>query len=48
MKVIGSRPEAIILFIHEIFEGLMSESFRGVKYEYQIPCSDCMKTVSIS
>ncbi|KAH3812974.1 hypothetical protein DPMN_141417, partial [Dreissena polymorpha] len=43
LRVQGPRPENIIFLVHEVFEGLISESFRGVTYDYQIPCPDCLK-----
>ena len=39
------RPENVLLLIHEVFEALISEFFQGVKYEYQIPCTDCLRMV---
>ncbi|XP_064626432.1 uncharacterized protein LOC135487048 [Lineus longissimus] len=39
----GTRPENMILLVHEVFEGLILEFFRGVKYEYLMPCPDCLK-----
>ena len=45
MKAFGARPENILLFIHEVFEGLISASYTGVQYDYQIPCMECVKTV---
>ncbi|KAH3812865.1 hypothetical protein DPMN_141308 [Dreissena polymorpha] len=45
LRVQGPRPENIIFLVHEVFEGLISESFRGVTYDYQIPCPDCLKIV---
>lgn len=46
VKAFGQRPENIILLVHEVFEALISEFFRGVKYEYQVPCTDCLRMVS--
>ncbi|ELU16141.1 hypothetical protein CAPTEDRAFT_214304 [Capitella teleta] len=42
VEAIGPRPENIILLVHEVFESLISESFSGVKYEYLLPCLDCL------
>ena len=47
MKVFGQRPENILLMVHEVFEALIDEFFQGVKYEYLLPCSDCLKVVSV-
>ena len=46
VKVQGPRPENIVFVVHEVFEGLISESFHGVTYDYQVPCPDCTKVVS--
>ena len=46
VKVNGQRPENILLLVHEVFEDLISEFFRGTHYEYQLPCSDCVQLVS--
>ena len=48
MRVVGARPENIVLLIHEVFEGLIADFFQGVKYEYQLPCIDCIRSVSTS
>jgi len=42
----GPRPENILFLVHEVYEGLIYESFRGIRYDYQIPCPDCIKVVS--
>ncbi|KAL5004316.1 hypothetical protein ScPMuIL_017772 [Solemya velum] len=41
----GPRPENILFLIHEVFEGLIVESFQGVTYDLLIPCPDCIKQV---
>ncbi|XP_077989757.1 uncharacterized protein LOC144444214 [Glandiceps talaboti] len=38
----GPRPENIIFLVHEVFEGLITESFHGVTYDYLVPCPDCI------
>ena len=43
VKVFGQRPENILLLIHEVFESLIADFFRGVRYEYKIPCRDCIE-----
>ncbi|XP_060062845.1 uncharacterized protein LOC132543370 [Ylistrum balloti] len=48
VKVQGPNPNNILFFIHEVFEGLINESFHGVTYDYEIPCPDCTKHVGIS
>ena len=47
VKVFGQRPENILLMVHEVFEALIDEFFQGVKYEYLLPCTDCLKVVCI-
>ncbi|WAR27954.1 PATS1-like protein [Mya arenaria] len=42
LRVQGPRPENVIFLVHEVFEGLISESFRGVTYDFQIPCPNCL------
>ena len=42
VKVHGPRPENILFLIHEVLESLITESFHGVKYDYRIPCPDCI------
>ena len=32
--------------IHEVIESLVTEFFKGVKYEYLMPCPDCVRNVS--
>lgn len=46
VRVHGSKPENIILTVHEIFESLIQEAFQGVTYRYNVPCFDCMRSVS--
>ncbi|XP_064625808.1 uncharacterized protein LOC135486696 [Lineus longissimus] len=43
VKAQGVRPENIIFLVHEVFESVIFEFFKGVSYEYLIPCLDCMK-----
>ena len=45
VKVQGARPENILLLVHEVLESLILEFFKGTHYEYQLPCTDCIKTV---
>ena len=45
MKVFGQRPDNILLMVHEVFESLIDEFYQGVKYEYVLPCADCIKVV---
>ncbi len=45
VEVHGPRPENILLLIHEVYESLIADFFQGVKYEYFLPCTDCMKQV---
>ena len=47
VRVQGPRPENVLFLVHEVFEGLISESFQGVSYDYQIPCPDCLILVSM-
>ena len=30
----GPRPENILFLVHEVFEGLIAESFHGVTYDF--------------
>ena len=49
VKVQGPRPENIIFLVHEVIESLIEESFHGVKYDFLLPCPDCViKEVSLS
>ncbi|XP_053405100.1 uncharacterized protein LOC123566493 [Mercenaria mercenaria] len=43
VQVQGPRPENVIFLVHEVFEGLIAESFRGVTYDFLIPCPDCLR-----
>ena len=45
VKVQGPRPENIVFMVHEVFEGLIAESFHGVTYDFYVPCVDCLKMV---
>ena len=45
VKVFGQRPDNILLMVHEVFESLINEFYQGVKYEYVLPCADCIKVV---
>lgn len=47
IKIQGIRPDNILFLIHEVFEGLVSESFFGVTYDINFPCPDCLESVSI-
>lgn len=46
MRVQGPRPENILFLVNEVIEALISESFRGVHYDFLLPCTDCIKAVS--
>ncbi|XP_067667740.1 uncharacterized protein [Haliotis asinina] len=41
----GPRPENIVFLVHEVFETLIMESFKGVTYDFLLPCPDCLKLV---
>ncbi|CAD5120942.1 DgyrCDS9494 [Dimorphilus gyrociliatus] len=43
VEVRGPRPENILFMVHEVFENLIAESFVGVKYDYHVPCSECVR-----
>ena len=45
VKVFGQRPDNILLMVHKVFESLIDEFYQGVKYEYVLPCADCIKVV---
>ena len=45
VKVFGQRPDNILLMVHEVFESLIDEFYQGVRYEYVLPCADCIKVV---
>ena len=42
----GPRPENILFLVHEVFEGLIAESFHGVQYDFLLPCPECNRMVS--
>ena len=46
MKAQGPQPENILFLVHEVFEGLIMESFQGVTYDYSMPCPNCVRMVS--
>ncbi|XP_025077380.1 uncharacterized protein LOC112554025 isoform X3 [Pomacea canaliculata] len=39
----GPRPDNILFLVHEVYEGLILESFQGVTYDYLIPCPECLR-----
>ncbi|CAF3601123.1 unnamed protein product [Rotaria sp. Silwood1] len=41
----GVRPHNVLFLIHEVFEGLVNESFSGVTYDIAFPCPDCLDSV---
>lgn len=43
VKVQGKMPEIVLFHIHEVFESLILEAYQGVKYDFTIPCPDCLK-----
>ncbi|GFO37940.1 leucine-rich repeat serine/threonine-protein kinase 1 [Plakobranchus ocellatus] len=45
VKAYGPRPENIVLLVHEVFETLILESFKGITYDFYLPCPDCMSMV---
>ncbi len=45
MRVQGPRPENVLFLVHEVLEGLMSESFQGVSHDFLLPCPDCLAAV---
>lgn len=48
IKIQGVRPDNILFLIHEVFEGLVNESFFGVTYDIAFPCPDCVELVQFS
>ncbi|CAF3639029.1 unnamed protein product [Rotaria socialis] len=42
IKIQGVRPDNVLFLIHEVFEGLVNESFFGVTYDIAFPCPDCL------
>ncbi|CAF3640658.1 unnamed protein product [Rotaria sp. Silwood1] len=42
IKIQGVRPHNVLFLIHEVFEGLVNESFSGVTYDIAFPCPDCL------
>ena len=48
VKVVGVKPENILLLVHEVFEGLITDFFQGIKYEYHLPCMDCIRVVRLN
>jgi hypothetical protein len=47
IKIQGIRPDNILFLIHEVFEGLVNQSFFGVTYDIGFPCPDCLESVGI-
>lgn len=47
LQVLGVSPENVLFLIHEVLEGLISESFNGVRYDFSFPCPDCIDSCSI-
>ena len=45
VDVHGVRPKNMLLLIHEAIEGLITEFFSGIQYEYKIPCPYCLEEV---
>lgn len=43
VEVRGPRPENILFLVHEVFESLIAESFSGVRYDFHVPCSECIR-----
>ncbi|KAL4228149.1 hypothetical protein ACF0H5_013582 [Mactra antiquata] len=43
VKAQGPRPENILFLVHEVFEGLIAESFYGVMFDFTMPCPECQK-----
>eukprot|EP00105_Crassostrea_gigas_P045169 XP_019929317.1 PREDICTED: uncharacterized protein LOC105344416 isoform X2 [Crassostrea gigas] len=43
VNVQGKNPEIVLFHIHEVFESLILEAYQGVKYDFTIPCPDCLK-----
>ena len=43
----GPRPENILFLVHEVFEGLIVESFHGVQYDFMLPCPECSRMVRL-
>ncbi|RNA31785.1 putative serine threonine- kinase pats1 [Brachionus plicatilis] len=46
VKVLGVKPENIVLVIHEAIETLINDSFNGLKYDFSFPCPDCVESQS--
>ncbi|RUS90000.1 hypothetical protein EGW08_002267, partial [Elysia chlorotica] len=45
VKAYGPKPENLMLLVHEVFETLILESFKGITYDFYLPCPDCTKMV---
>ncbi|CAD5120940.1 DgyrCDS9493 [Dimorphilus gyrociliatus] len=42
----GLKPDNVLFLVHEVFETLIAESFSGVRYDYSIPCPECLRYFS--
>ena len=45
VKAYGPSPENLMLLVHEVFETLILESFKGIAYDFYLPCPDCASMV---
>ena len=41
----GFRPENFLFLVHEIIETLIAESYSGVRYDFLVPCLECLNMV---
>ena len=45
VQVLGQHPENFLFLIHETLEDLINLSYKGLLFDYLIPCPDCFNAV---
>ncbi|CAD5120956.1 DgyrCDS9504 [Dimorphilus gyrociliatus] len=42
IEVRGLKPDNVLFLVHEVFETLIAEFFHGVRYDFTLPCPECI------
>lgn len=48
VSVFGKSPDNFLYIVHEAISSLIAESYKGVEYDFKVPCPDCYNCCDVS
>ena len=42
----GCQPENLTFMLHDVIDALVKNGYKGIKYDYSLPCPDCITKVN--